>query len=894
MRLTLCGNIPAIPEKPLVPWEGGLFQMKIDWKSFLSQHDLIYEQAPKIWADGFPIGNGALGAVVYAPFHPEWIINKNDVYDYRKPKLKLLKHSDYLNFLKKDGTPEGLDRLEEHHGAADFPTPKTCATLRIAFGRDSTWNGPHGIKQRLCLHEATVRTDLDKHMSHPRIESFVHRNSNILAIRLKDVSWAGPFQNSIELFRHQDCALLSPLFGASGDLIWLEQKMPDGFRYAVVARIVPKGGKAWKDWIARNVRSKFRPEPSKKVGGEVVGERVCAAVAGDLDIFVSVVTSLESSSPLDEAKALANLAAEKGYDRLHREHRAWWASFWKKSFVKLDNPFLEQLWYFSLYQLASSYGKVPVPGLCSLWYGPDDKPVQVLPWLGTYTNDQNSQMPPMPLFSSNHPELIESFYETFNRMIPTVQKQTKELTGLNGIWLPLSTDPTGRFLFGGRYRYIHVGGPYHGVVYSLGYRYTSDPELLRKYIYPFLREVCIFFSEYMSLDEKTGRYRLWPSVPAEEPFPGSANPTQTLALLKVCLKQAIEAAEILNLDPEWVIRWKDLLAKFPDYPVDRGIILEAEDIPYDHYTSQFGALYTVFPAGEIDAQSPPEVRALVRRTFDSYKWRFTMRSYADAKGSHFFNGWTWFFADMIALRMGWKKEAWELFWNQPLRCHLKPNGLFTHNAFAIADPKRSEANLRNIPKKKVRDRDEWMPLSEPMHSNSGGGSECTPALETKETVFPVHEMSSAYLTFINETLLQSHNGIVRLFPCVPSTFTGAFQDMRAEGAFLVSSRMKRGVVQFARVKSLAGGTLRLRNPWPKKKVSLSRGGRAARIVSGKEFHLNTRKGEVLTFYADRRALREATALLFRGERKASPKCIRFKDGSRAWLGKPEPSVYYAP
>ncbi len=58
-----------------------------------------------------------------------------------------------------------------------------------------------------------------------------------------------------------------------------------------------------------------------------------------------------------------------------------------------------------------------------------------------------------------------------------------------------------------------------------------------------------------------------------------------------------------------------------------------------------------------------------------------------------------------------------------------------------------------------------------------------------------------------------------------------------------------------------------------------------KIISGKEFCLDTRNGEVLTFYAQKRTFREAAAILYRGEAKASPKRIRFRDGSCAWLGK---------
>jgi hypothetical protein len=40
----------------------------IDYQSFLKQHNLVYELPPRNKLDGFPLGNGHLGGMVYAPY----------------------------------------------------------------------------------------------------------------------------------------------------------------------------------------------------------------------------------------------------------------------------------------------------------------------------------------------------------------------------------------------------------------------------------------------------------------------------------------------------------------------------------------------------------------------------------------------------------------------------------------------------------------------------------------------------------------------------------------------------------------------------------------------------------------------------------------------------------
>jgi alpha-L-fucosidase 2 len=63
-------------------------------------------------------------------------------------------------------------------------------------------------------------------------------------------------------------------------------------------------------------------------------------------------------------------------------------------------------------------------------------------------------------------------------------------------------------------------------------------------------------------------------------------------------------------------------------------------------------------------------------------------------------------------------------------------------------------------------------------------------------------------------LLQSHSGVVRVFPAVPAAWTDAsFVSLRTYGAFLVSAKRKKGSVVEVRVTSEKGGLLKLENPF---------------------------------------------------------------------------------
>jgi hypothetical protein len=69
---------------------------------------------------------------------------------------------------------------------------------------------------------------------------------------------------------------------------------------------------------------------------------------------------------------------------------------------------------------------------------------------------------------------------------------------------------------------------------------------------------------------------------------------------------------------------------------------------------------------------------------------------------------------------------------------------------------------------------------------------------------------------VNEMLMQSHEGIIRLFPCWPPDRDARFVRLRARGAFLVSAERRHGEVCSVEIQSLAGGRCRLATPFARR------------------------------------------------------------------------------
>lgn len=99
---------------------------------------------------------------------------------------------------------------------------------------------------------------------------------------------------------------------------------------------------------------------------------------------------------------------------------------------------------------------------------------------------------------------------------------------------------------------------------------------------------------------------------------------------------------------------------------------------------------------------------------------------------------------------------------------------------------------------------------------------------------------------VNEMLLQSHEGVVRLFPNWPKKLDARFGTLRAAGAFLVSAELKGGEISHVKITSEKGRDCTIANPWPSHQVRVIRNGNASETVEGDKFIIKTQPGEILS------------------------------------------------
>ena len=762
-------------------------------ESLIRKQDWVYGDAGTYWQDGLILGNGNLGIVAYAPHHLEWTINKVDVFDGRVPDVKLTPHKQVMKYFteQKQSTVTFLNEWEKPPKNSPEVLTMTAATLRLYFGNAVGWSAPvpHRVKQTLCLWEGELYSQLDAHLSHPRIRSFTPRGTNLFCVRMEGCS-IQDWNHVIELYRPQNVNLKAPEFrGGKGEMVFTQQ-MPHGASYSVAVLAVPlkktlkppfplpfcADYSACEPYIREATLEDFRSKFNQ---------------GGNMDLFVAVRTSCDSRNTEKAALQEVRQAAGKGFTALERENRKWWKSFWNKGWVDFGkHETLQKYWTFSLYESACAFGKAPMPGLNGLWYGASEG---VSPGVGTpgYIHDQNVQIPLMPFFPLNRAEFVTPFADTYLQAMPELLKNTRRLFNRKGICLPLAMSQLGREIPVAAYRYSLCGSAYSGIILCMAWRYSGDKNLLRNKIYPLLREFVRFYVNGMELGED-GRYHLDWEIPPEI-YTMTRDATATLGMLKTCLVTAIEASKILKCDVRESELWKRIVTNYPQLALHSdGGWWGGPDIPDDHYCHGAHLLYPFFPGESFIDEEGSEIAAHTVEFIEKYS---VDRSFAGADGLWFHrHDWSWFLTNVTKMRLGSERKAFNSL-EEFLRLFGKPNGLFSHNPVVELDPAVTEASLKHLPHVKIR---KYSGDTEELALWLMDGKCSTPNRNAKHLVSPVLEGNAAFLFAATEALLQSFGGLIRLFPCVPPDFTGGFHKLRTHGAFEVSAEMLDGKVILSR------------------------------------------------------------------------------------------------
>ncbi len=445
-----------------------------------------------------------------------------------------------------------------------------------------------------------------------------------------------------------------------------------------------------------------------------------------------------------------------------------WREFWSRSAVEFADRELERIWYHNQYWLACCLreGKV-APGLFGNWTSGRIGTA----WHGDYHMNYNTQQVFWGVFSSNHVDQHLPYVELCENLLPLSEAYAREKFEMPGAFFPHSAYPVPS-------KTIPYPAPPWGyeicetpwTVQSLWwhYLYTLDRDFLER-AYPLLRAASRFLAAYVKKGDD-GKYHIIPSVSPENwgftvDFRLNKDCIIDLALSEFVLKATAEAAGILDQDAAERAVWAEIGRNMAAYPKAAGphgeVWLDIVGAPTEYVYNVPVTLAPVFPGEQVGIGVGEEQLGIARRT---------------ARTVRLEGGNDLVYQPLIRARLGMLDLEW--FKREVRYCRL-PNGVAQDRCRQIDGRYRDTTDFDFMMRMGI-----W----------------------TENLSLPA---------VLNECMLQSYSGVLRLFPNTRRLGRASFRDLRAVGAFLVSAAWDGKSVSPVTLLSEKGAPVRLAVPWGK-------------------------------------------------------------------------------
>ena len=425
-------------------------------------------------------------------------------------------------------------------------------------------------------------------------------------------------------------------------------------------------------------------------------------------------------------------------------HRAIWHERRTRSMLHVPDARLQRLWETEIYKLhcATRPGAAPI-SLQGPW-SPDGKPPA---WGGDYHHNVNVQMSYWPVWTANRLDVAQTLFDWLARARPAFEAFAREHFGVDGQFVPSATDIDGRC----RYEWATVNlafssGPWLAHLAWTHWQHTRDETFREEVMLPFLRAIAVPL-----LDQLVDGHLPRTYSPEYEPTWGP-DATIDLALLRFLV-------EVLDLDVEVAEPTSTSGGPWSTFTDDDppGLWVRA-DLPYRKSHRHLSHLMPIHPLKQLrwdeEAHRPlitDSVRTMLRQ------------------GHGEWTGFTFPWAASICAHAGMPDLALTLL------SDYAEHWLCESTLMVQGPPRQDVLTV-------------WGELAELL-----GGDAVT------------LEAGFGFANALQELLLQSHAGVIRLFPALPSTWrTASFEHFLAEGAVEVTAAYDDGAVTAALVPRVDG------------------------------------------------------------------------------------------
>ncbi len=219
----------------------------------------------------------------------------------------------------------------------------------------------------------------------------------------------------------------------------------------------------------------------------------------------------------------------------------------------------------------------------------------------------------------NMPETLEGYFNFVEELIPDMQTNAKMYYGCRGVLSAARAVPKRGLALHRDYdwplEFWTAGAAWLANTFYDYYLYTGDRDFLAKRAVPYMKEVALFYEDFLTVTDDNGKYIFTPSyspenIPSNSNHQACVNATMDIAAAKELLTNLIASCNELNIDKDSVAKWQNMLSKMPEYMINEdGAIKEwtHPDLADNYRHRHLSHLYSVWPGLEANEEETPEL-----------------------------------------------------------------------------------------------------------------------------------------------------------------------------------------------------------------------------------------------------------------------------------------------